>query len=113
MQELSEILGVTKINLPVIKTKVEKIELPPVIAENIKSPSRTAIKKTSFGGCDIKIGGKPIDKAMISEKKSGNKNIYNVKELKEIGKQLNLSLSNLSKDLIVNEILKELEARGC
>jgi hypothetical protein len=113
MQELSEILGVTRVNLPVINTKIEKIDLPSVNVERAKSPSRVTSKKTSSGGCDIKIGGKPIDKAMISEKKSGNKNIYNVKELREIGKQLNLSLSNLSKDLIVSSILKELEARGC
>jgi hypothetical protein len=113
MQELSEILGVTRVNLPAINTKIDKIELSPVNVERAKSPSRVTSKKASSGGCDIKIGGKHIDKAMISEKKSGNKNIYNVKELREIGKQLNLSLSNLSKDLIVSAILKELEARGC
>jgi len=113
MQELSEILGVTRVNLPEIHTKIDKIDLPPVFAERVNSPSRISSKKTSSVGCDIKIGGKPIDKAMISEKKSGNKNIYNVKELREIGKQLNLSLSNLGKDLIVSTILKELESRGC
>jgi len=113
MQELSEILGVTRVNLPAINTKIDKIALSPVNVERAKSPSRVISKKSSSGGCDIKIGGKHIDKAMISEKKSGNKNIYNVKELREIGKQLNLALSNLSKDLIVSAILKELEARGC
>ena len=113
MQELSEILGVTRVNLPAINTKLEKIQLSPVNVERARSPSRVTSKKSSSGGCDIKIGGKHIDKAMISEKKSGNKNIYNVKELREIGKQLNLSLSNLSKELIVSTILKELEARGC
>ena len=111
IQELSEILGVTRVNLPVIKTKVDEINLPSISVEKIKSPSRNASKKTS--GCDVHIGGKPIEKSMISlERSSVKKPVYNVSELKEIGKQLGLSLTG-PKDTLVVTILKELESRGC
>jgi hypothetical protein len=111
MQELSEILGVTRIKLPQIKTKIEEIPLPSVKVEKVKSPSRTEKKKSS--SCDIMIGGKLVDKSMVSlERSSVKKPVYNVSELKEIGKQLGLSLSG-PKDVLVVSILKELESRGC
>jgi hypothetical protein len=111
MQELSEILGVTRIKLPQIKTKLEEIPLPSIKVEKVKSPSRIEKKKSS--SCDIMIGGKPVDKNMVSlERSSAKKPIYNVSELKEIGKQLGLSLSG-PKDVLVISILKELESRGC
>jgi len=112
MQELSEILGVTKIRLPHIKTKLDEINLPSVNVEKAKSPSRVQSKKKS-SSCDIMIGGKMIDKSMVSlERSSTKKPVYNVSELKEIGKQLGLSL-NGPKDVLVISILKELESRGC
>jgi hypothetical protein len=111
MQELSEILGVTRIKLPQIKTKIEEIPLPSMRIEKAKSPSRMEKKKSS--NCDIMIGGKPIDKSMVSlERSSVKKPVYNVSELKEIGKQLGLSLTG-PKDVLVVSILKELESRGC
>jgi hypothetical protein len=111
MQELSEILGVTRVNLPAIKTKVDEIHLPSIKVEKIKSPTRATSKKSS--SCDIQIGGKPIDKSMVSlERSSVKKPVYNVSELKEIGKQLGLSLTG-PKDTLVVTILKELESRGC
>lgn len=111
MQELSEILGVTRIKLPQIKTKIDEIPLPSMKVEKVKSPSRIEKKKSS--SCDIMIGGKPVDKNMVSlERSSAKKPVYNVSELKEIGKQLGLSLSG-PKDILVVSILKELESRGC
>jgi hypothetical protein len=111
MQELSEILGVTRVNLPVIKTKLDEIQLPSIKVEKVKSPTRTTSKK--FSSCDIQIGGKSIDKSMVSlERSSAKKPVYNVSELKEIGKQLGLSLTG-PKDTLVITILKELESRGC
>ena len=111
MQELSEILGVTRVNLPIIKTKVDEINLPSIKVEKVKSPTRATSKKSS--GCDIQLGGKPIDKSMVSlERSSAKKPVYNVSELKEIGKQLGLSLTG-PKDTLVVTILKELESRGC
>jgi hypothetical protein len=111
MQELSEILGVTRIKLPQIKTKIDEIPLPSVKVEKVKSPSKIEKKKSS--SCDIMIGGKPVDKTMVSlERSSVKKPVYNVSELKEIGKQLGLSLSG-PKDVLVVSILKELESRGC
>jgi hypothetical protein len=111
MQELSEILGVTRVNLPVIKTKVDEIQLPSIKVEKVKSPTRVTSKKSS--SCDIQIGGNPIDKSMVSlERSSAKKPVYNVSELKEIGKQLGLSLTG-PKDTLVVTILKELESRGC
>jgi hypothetical protein len=111
MQELSEILGVTRIKLPQIKTKIEEIRLPSVKVEKVKSPSRMEKKKSS--SCDIMIGGKLVDKSMVSlERSSAKKPVYNVSELKEIGKQLGLSLTG-PKDVLVVSILKELESRGC
>jgi hypothetical protein len=111
MQELAEILGVTRIKLPQIKTKVEEIPLPSMKVEKVKSPSKVEKKKTLI--CDIMIGGTPVNKLMVSlERSSIKKPVYNVSELKEIGKQLGLSLSG-PKDVLVVSILKELESRGC
>jgi hypothetical protein len=111
MQELAEILGVTRIKLPQIKTKIDEIPLPSVKVEKVKSPSRMEKKKSS--SCDVMIGGKPVDKSMVSlERSSAKKPVYNVSELKEIGKQLGLSLTG-PKDILVVSILKELESRGC
>ena len=112
MQELAEILGVTRIKLPQIKTKIEEIPLPSVKVEKAKSPTRMESKKKS-STCDILIGGKQIDKSMVSlERSSVKKPVYNVSELKEIGKQLGLSLTG-PKEIFVVSILKELESRGC
>ena len=111
MQELAEILGVTRIKLPQIKTKIDEIPLPSIKVEKVKSPSRMEKKKSS--SCDIMIGGKTVDKSMVSlERSSVKKPVYNVSELKEIGKQLGLSLTG-PKDVLVVSILKELESRGC
>ena len=111
MAELSEILGVTRVTLPQIRTRVEEVKLPSIKVEKVKSPSRSPSKKSS--GCDIQIGGKTIDKNMVSlERSSAKKPVYNVSELKEIGKQLGLSLTG-PKDTLVVTILKELESRGC
>jgi hypothetical protein len=118
MEELSIILGVTKIHLPKIETRVENLPLPVIMkaaspkrgskasSPKAKSPKRDVCK-------DIKIGGVPIKKEMISTERSvKSKPVYKNEELKEIARQLGVSTTG-TKDQIVTNILKELENRGC
>ena len=122
MEELSMILGATKISLPKIETKMKPIELPTM---KVSSPKRTpkspqkesskakSPKRESKKKCGVMLRGKPIDKSMISmERSSKAKPVYKIEELKEIAKQLLLS-STGTKDVLVTSILAELENRGC
>ena len=157
MEELSIILGVTKIHLPKIETKVEALPLPIIKAASPKTRSvldvnnpktseqispKTKVSKPSSPKTrsvlgvnnpkiltkpsspkpkspkkdickDIKIGGAPIKKEMISSERSvKSKPVYKNDELKEIARQLGVSTTG-TKDQIVSGILKELENRGC
>lgn len=141
MEELSIILGVTKIHLPKIETKVEALPLPIIKASSPKSktlspkarnfqdvenpkssgqsskassPKPKGPKSPKKDICkDIKIGGVPIKKEMISAERSvKSKPVYKNEELKEIARQLGVSTTG-TKDQIVSGILKELENRGC
>ena len=118
-EELSIILGVTKVILPKIDTNIAPVPFPKVKpsspktksprSPSSKSPKASPVKKS----CNIMLGDKPIDKSMISAgKKSGNKPVYSMAELKQIAIQLNISATGV-KDTIVSNILKELEKRGC
>ena len=119
MEELSIILGVTKIHLPKIETKIESLPLPvitrsmsPKVSKSTSPRSKPKSPKKDI--CkDIKIGGQSIKKEMISSERSiKNKPVYKNEELKEIAKQLGIS-STGTKDQIVANILKELENKGC
>jgi hypothetical protein len=131
MEELSIILGVTKIHLPKIDTKVESLPLPLITKSSSprskspkptnqskspkpSSPKNLAPKSPKKDICkDIKIGGQPIKKEMISAERSvKSKPVYKNDELKEIARQLGVSTTG-TKDQIVSGILKELENRGC
>lgn len=124
MEELSMILGITKISLPKIDTKVKPVTLPTMETSKTKSPSRASVKSTSpkaksprakspKKACNIMLGDKPIDKAMISNDRSTKtRPVYKIEELKEIAKQLLIS-STGTKEVLVGSILKELESRGC
>ena len=122
MDELSVLLGVTKINLPKIETKIESIPLRNLpkssspkrgSAKVSPSESKVASPKKKDICKDIKIGGVPIKKEMIStERSTKTKPVYKNDELKEIARQLDISPTG-TKDQIVSVILKELENRGC
>jgi hypothetical protein len=122
MEELSVLLGVTKINLPKIETKIEPVPLRNLpkssspkrgSAKTSPSNSKVASPKKKDVCKDIKIGGIPIKKEMISiERSTKNKPVYKNEELKEIARQLDISPTG-TKDQIVSAILKELENRGC
>jgi hypothetical protein len=115
MEELSIILGITKISLPKVDTKVKPVTLPKMdvspkrSSPKAKSPRAKSPKKS----CNIMLGDKPIDKAMISNDRSTKtRPVYKIEELKEIAKQLLIS-STGTKEVLVSSILKELESRGC
>jgi hypothetical protein len=122
MDELSLLLGVTKINLPKIETKIDSIPLRNLpkssspkrgSAKTSPSSSKAASPKKKDICKDIKIGGVPIKKEMIStERSTKTKPVYKNDELKEIARQLDISPTG-TKDQIVSAILKELENRGC
>jgi hypothetical protein len=118
MEELSIILGVTKVSLPKIDTSINTLPLPKVKASSPKStsPRRSASprsKSPTKKVCNVMLGDKPIDKSMITVgKKSSGKPVYSMAELKQIATQLGISSTGV-KDTVVANILKELEKRGC
>jgi hypothetical protein len=122
MEELAVLLGITKINLPKIETKINSVPLHnlPKSASPKRSSVKTSLSESKAASpkkkdiCkDIKIGGVPIKKDMISiERSTKTKPVYKNEELKEIARQLDISPTG-TKDQIVNTILKELENRGC
>ncbi len=120
MQELGEILGLTKVVLPVISTRIETVPLVEVKSKSParatspskskKSPSRAKSPKRF---CKVMVNGKPVQKEMISTDRSTKaKPVYKIEDLKDIAKQLNIS-STGTKEVIVDAILKELENIGC
>jgi hypothetical protein len=113
LEELSVILGVTKIVLPKIDTNVKQLSLPKIKASSPKrtSPSRTKSPKASPKKvCNIMLGDKPINKDMIGGGK--DKSTYSNPELKQIAIQLGISSTGI-KAVLAERILKELEKRGC
>jgi hypothetical protein len=113
LEELSVILGVTKIVLPKIDTNVKSVNLPKI---KPSSPKKSASPKTSPKAspkrsvCNIMLGDKPVDKNMIGGGK--DKSNYSSPELKQIAIQLGISSTGI-KAVLAERILKELEKRGC
>lgn len=121
IEELAIILGVSKINLPEIDTKIKPIPLPKIESSEVSAVSEPKSKKSPVRKnkspvrktCNIMLGDKPIDKSMIStDRATKAKPVYKIEELKEIAKQLSIS-SVGTKEALVNSILKELEMKGC